>query len=742
MTISLTLQPVKSKLNNITCIEIINNKILDKLINSNLLLKDPWNGYENEKEQLKKYKSTKGNIVYKKVCKFGRTFCKLSAGLQSLRKEIRHTIAKDNYIDIDITNCHPVLLLQILKMNNYPNIKYLEKYVNDREEYLNTIIDKYNTTRDEAKQLFIRLLYGGKFESWAKDHKIRYDNIPKFIEKFYNEIQAIQLLITNSNKELKETIDKQKNDNVKDNTVLSYYLQEIEHRILEDAYLYCCENGYILNNHCVLIFDGFMIEKHFYKPELLTELTNLVYKKYGLNLEFLEKEMNHYFTDEEINNSQVETFKSYEDLKEEFEKYNFKIRNPLLYIEINKITGELIKRSKQEFLDVNNNVFYNEIDKIGDNKKLLFVKQWMKDENIRSYNNFDFLPCEEAPDHIYNTFNGFYGGQKESNNNKIENSLFWKHYKNVVCNGSEETFNYLNKWIANIIQQPLKKCGIAMVLKGDQGSGKDTFTKFLEKLIGDEYYENTDNPDLVFGKFNGTIENKILCVLNETSGKDTFIINENIKDAITRNKTNIHNKMMKPYTVKDACSYIFLTNNNNPLKIPADDRRFFCVEMSNEYKNDLPYFTELYKELNSEEYLKSYFDFFNSIDITDYDFINNRPVSNMYDDMRELNIPVAVRFLENYIYETLNTIDVKPFWIDANVLFSKFDDYTVKNKYVNLTYNPIKFGIEISKFDGIEKKRSNRGITYGFDKELLKSYLTEKYKIEFVENKDTDFDED
>ena len=105
----------------------------------------------------------KNTIIYKKKCSYGRTFCRWSAGLQSLRKEIRHTLAKDYYIDIDIVNCHPVLLLQILKMKKYKNIKYLSKYVSNRDEYINLIIAKYNVSRDAAKQLFIRLMYGGSF---------------------------------------------------------------------------------------------------------------------------------------------------------------------------------------------------------------------------------------------------------------------------------------------------------------------------------------------------------------------------------------------------------------------------------------------------------------------------------------------------------------------------------------------------------------------------------------------------
>ena len=328
--------------------------------------------------------------------------------------------------------------------------------------------------------------------------------------------------------------------------------------------------------------------------------------------------------------------------------------------------------------------------KKGETQKYRFVDKWMKDEHNRSYNNFDFLPCEKTPEYIYNTFDGYYS-EKQPNIKNYEHSFFWKHYKDVVCNGDNKTFDYINTWIANIIQHPLKK---SMVLKGIQGCGKDTFTKFFQKLIGKDYYINTDSPDLIFGKFNGNIENKIICVLNETNGKDTFTINENIKDAITRNETNIHNKMMKPYTVKDACNFIFLTNNDNPIKIPNDDRRFFCVEMSSKYANNTEYFSNLHNELDKEEYLNSFYDFFKNIDISNYDFISNRPVSDMYDDMRELNIPVVIRFLENYICDTLNNIDIKPYWIDAGVLFSKCITYMSENNFNNITYTPVKFGIE------------------------------------------------
>ena len=87
MVFGLTLEPVKSSLHNITCKEKYNFKLLNKLFNSSLLLKDPWNNFENEKEQLLKYVKTKGTVKYRRTSSFGRTFCYDSAGLQSLRKK-------------------------------------------------------------------------------------------------------------------------------------------------------------------------------------------------------------------------------------------------------------------------------------------------------------------------------------------------------------------------------------------------------------------------------------------------------------------------------------------------------------------------------------------------------------------------------------------------------------------------------------------------------------------------------
>ena len=128
---------------------------------------DPFNNFENERQQLLRYNDLKGKITYNKSSKFGRVYSKNGLGLQSLRREIRHTLSSDYYIDIDIVNCHPEILNQVFIMNN-SKYKYLHAYCKQRDKIIKQVMDIYNVNRDTVKNLFLRLLYGCNYNCWAK----------------------------------------------------------------------------------------------------------------------------------------------------------------------------------------------------------------------------------------------------------------------------------------------------------------------------------------------------------------------------------------------------------------------------------------------------------------------------------------------------------------------------------------------------------------------------------------------
>ena len=76
--------------------------------------------------------------------------------LSYLKKEIRNSIIPKNIKDIDMINCHPVILLNICQKNKL-KCNILKNYVENR----NIILDSFGDNRKTVKELFLTILNGG-----------------------------------------------------------------------------------------------------------------------------------------------------------------------------------------------------------------------------------------------------------------------------------------------------------------------------------------------------------------------------------------------------------------------------------------------------------------------------------------------------------------------------------------------------------------------------------------------------
>ena len=302
-------------LNGITLYESVDLQVLEKLINSNLLKKTFNNQickvwYDNEKQQLEKYRDKMigdcAKIQYKKSKNnpYGRCNPENGVGLYNIRREIRHTLANENYVDVDIDNCHPKLLLSTLQRAGI-DAPMLSSYVGNRQEWLDLVNKHYkilqlekvkeqpHLKKDIAKDLFIRLLFGGGSQAWVSKWGIEVPFANQKLIDFENEIEIINEWIVMANPQILEIAQTQKEEescNI-NGTACSYFLQECEVQILETIYLYCVKNGYIKNDNAVLCADGLMIEKHLFKPQLIRELQDEILLKTGFDLKLSNKSM-------------------------------------------------------------------------------------------------------------------------------------------------------------------------------------------------------------------------------------------------------------------------------------------------------------------------------------------------------------------------------------------------------------------------------------------------------------------
>lgn len=334
-----------SVLSNITLYESIDESALKLLMSSNLLkdtFRSPFIKFANEKKQLEAYTQNitdgKAKVTYTRKINIGRVNPTRSLGLHTIRREIRHTLARNYYYDIDIVNAHPVILSQICKSNNI-ECKYLDDYIENRAKHLKDVMEGYGVTKDQAKNLFIRLLYFGEFDNWLKDNNMSNEEYKelKFITKFSKELNKIGSKIVSANKELKKEIEKSKGEELSEfkekGSIVSYFLQEKECQILEEVFKYCRLNN-IVNDNCVLCNDGLMIPKHSFRPELIGEFEQLIKNSLGFELKFEVKEMTQGYSIDELRQNQTI---DYEKISDFDLAHLYHTMNPYKYIYSSKL---------------------------------------------------------------------------------------------------------------------------------------------------------------------------------------------------------------------------------------------------------------------------------------------------------------------------------------------------------------------------------------------------------------------
>lgn len=256
--------------------------------------------------------SSNGHLIttYDRSHAFGRVSAKLSLSMGSLYRGFRHTIARDNYIDIDIDNAHPVFMLQLLEYNGYDPV-CLRQYVENREMYFNClrdaydlknhelVIKNYSNFKDIPKNLFIRLMYGGAYEAWLKDFGLSADiEVPLLIREFIDGLQEFMKIICNANGSIQNVLIKNEGSNIKNlvGKTCAHVMQDIEARILELIHWYFTDKGFI-NGDCVLCFDGLMIRKERFNNKIflnmiLQDLSFFILSQTGYKLSFSCKPMN------------------------------------------------------------------------------------------------------------------------------------------------------------------------------------------------------------------------------------------------------------------------------------------------------------------------------------------------------------------------------------------------------------------------------------------------------------------
>jgi hypothetical protein len=120
----------------------------------------------------------------KKACRNDRFFGRVYGnGMAGLTRKIKHTLSQscpaigwEGYYDIDVKNCHPTILREVLRLDpELPPASYqhLSDFVDNRPAHLRAVETAYGVNTDDAKALFLSMFFGGSSAGWFSQKRDR-----------------------------------------------------------------------------------------------------------------------------------------------------------------------------------------------------------------------------------------------------------------------------------------------------------------------------------------------------------------------------------------------------------------------------------------------------------------------------------------------------------------------------------------------------------------------------------------
>jgi len=264
---------------------------------------------------------------HQKAYGFGRYYGHRKLQLQNLSKTIRHTIAQERMVDVDIKNAHPTLLQWYCRKNDIP-CEGLSYYIDNRDLCLEEISTLKGLDKDDVKQDLLAIINGrDKYEGQV-------DGYPDWFTEFYFNVKDITDRVCELEPKFKRAATQKKQGDSKragyniGGTTINYLMTDLENRALMAIYDLCqAENIKVAS----LVYDGIML----YKEGLPKDLAGLLQRMQdrvavvldGCRVEIVQKQMDHgYDIDYEVMEYRMECLNHLvthdEQLSVLFDKYS------------------------------------------------------------------------------------------------------------------------------------------------------------------------------------------------------------------------------------------------------------------------------------------------------------------------------------------------------------------------------------------------------------------------------------
>jgi hypothetical protein len=173
-------------------------------------------------------------------------------------------------------------------------------------------------------------------------------------------------------------------------------------------------------------------------------------------------------------------------------------------------------------------------------------------------------------------------------------SFVLDHIRQGVAGGDDQKAEFILNWCADILQNPTRKPGVALVLRGSEGTGKSALGAVLRRLLGAQNVLVNADKDRLLGRFNSALAGKILIQAEESFFAPDSRTADALKHLITGQTLEIELKFGRSFQIGSFHRLLITSNHSQVIQASSEARRFVVCDVSDAHRGDADYFDRLY----------------------------------------------------------------------------------------------------------------------------------------------------
>lgn len=601
----------------------------------NLKSKDDFDHLTMLEKYLENSYKNKIKVTYKQ--RSGRLYAAKGLSLQSMKRIFRETIAQNHYVDVDMCNAHPVILLHLCKQYGFET-NYLDRYVNEREDLL-----KHFDSRAIGKKTFLAVMNGGVKDFKQVVQNTDSDDLKQLVTGFRDEMLCIHKAFAEKFPDEFENRVKQRQADGKDfnheASLMNVHLCRFENKILGQMWTYFGKS-----KSAVLCFDGIMLPRLQNEEYDIDGCMSHIKETLGIDMKLAVKPFENIIEikNPDAYNSELTFFDDHirfprgvvsNEMLDDYFKNSFKIiersqNHVFVRTRANNYdTGveetqwvsrsfATVKASLPYLITVKNPKF--DPTKENNSKNKEFIKKSIGEllndrrvnRSLKMYSNITFIPHLKSKKNFnlrreFNAFPGFVWDNDDIKSNiDFTQTKMYSHLRDIICGGRLGEFNHFISHLADIIQDPAKIKNDAHFFLSDPGVGKGLMSQWFNNVLGNQLVYTITNPERYFkNSFNSSSAFKLVKIFEELKSGFGENFHDRMKAEITCKTENLEHKGSDVLVVPHFARFWFFTNNENSIYVDSGERRFTIHKCSAARVNDREYFNDLVNEIENKDYL-------------------------------------------------------------------------------------------------------------------------------------------